>query len=159
MDSVVPGGEPPVENEMHYKCRLCEKWIDDYGAAISFGMGRQEDGAPKIEVSKYFNVDDDLRICHECIVELRKSVEIGYAIEESKKEVARLRDLIDQTVDGKLVPDCEEFFCPQCRGKVKRGYKMCYCDECTNPDADIPHLSRLALFHTQCYSKGVEDEE
>ena len=67
---------------LHHKCDLCEKWINDYGAAISFNMGREEDGSPNIKVSRLFETYDDLRICHECVVELRKSSEMVPPVSE-----------------------------------------------------------------------------
>ena len=43
-------------------------------------------------------------------------------------EVKRLRDIIDTTEDGVLIPDCEHFFCPQCGGEppLPLFLSMCY---------------------------------
>jgi hypothetical protein len=65
-------------------------------------------------------------------------------------EVQRIREMIEQTADEKLVPDCDDFFCPHCFQKVRADAWGCFCDNCPNPDSD--NTPPLGLFFSSCYS-------
>ncbi len=78
---------------------------------------------------------------------------ISYA--ELEKERDHWRKLADEnlekTADGAFLVLCEHLYCPQCRGKVRQEYDLCYCDECGNPDCcQIPPLP---LFYASTLAK------
>jgi hypothetical protein len=65
-------------------------------------------------------------------------------------ELDRLREMIEQTADGVLLPDTDRLFCPKCTGEVRQEHVNAYCDSCVNPDGyDQPPLP---LFYSMCFS-------
>ena len=70
-------------------------------------------------------------------------------------EVERIRNMIDQTADGVLLPDCEKLFCPHCTNEVDRDFDwfLAACNTCMNPDTgQAESTERLPLAFTSCYS-------
>lgn len=55
-------------------------------------------------------------------------------IERLRSERDRLDSYLDHTADGKLVCECEKFFCPRCAGELRVVIDIAYCDDCPNPD-------------------------
>ena len=55
-------------------------------------------------------------------------------IERLRAERDRLDSYLDHTADGKLVCECEKFFCPRCAGELRVVIDIAYCDDCPNPD-------------------------
>lgn len=79
----------------------------------------------------------------------------GKIVREQNTEIERLRNMIDQTADGELLPDCEVLFCPHCTNEVDRNFDwmMAACNTCTNPDnGQAESNERLPLAFTSCYS-------
>ena len=64
-------------------------------------------------------------------------------------EIERLRGMIDQTADGKLLPDCEKLYCAECGAEVRVIIDVAYCENC-KPDEHgnwpVPY------FLASCYS-------
>lgn len=71
-------------------------------------------------------------------------------VEELEQEIERLRQMIDQTADGVLVPDCIDMFCPKCTGELRVEYDVAYCDSCVNPSGY--NEPPLPLLFSMCYS-------
>lgn len=68
-------------------------------------------------------------------------------------EVTRLREMIEQTADGALVPDCDHLFCPHCGNEVRREPFLNYCDNCLNHDTGEAYPGPpLPLVSSCCYA-------
>lgn len=51
------------------------------------------------------------------------------------REMAKIvRECIDTTADGQLVPYCEHFHCPKCGRECHIAVDIAYCDSCRNHD-------------------------
>lgn len=65
---------------------------------------------------------------------------------EFQDRIKKLEGYLDKTADGKLVVECEGFYCPKCAGKVRRhevmsGLPWRWCIECL-----------LGFSESDCYS-------
>ena len=88
---------------------------------------------------------------HECQRELQSQ----------QAEIERLREMIEQTADGVLLPDTDRLFCPKCTGEVRLEYMNAYCDSCANPDGyDQPPLPLLfsLCFSTREAAQAARDD-
>lgn len=78
-------------------------------------------------------------------------------VRELLDEIERLREMIEQTADHVLVPDCIRMFCPKCTGELRLEHNLAYCDSCVNPDGyDKPPLP---LLFSMCYSTRQAAED
>ncbi len=74
---------------------------------------------------------------------------------EQQKEIKRLREMIDQSADSKLLPDCEHLFYPNCAREVRQENDLCYCEHCPNPDSGEAEPSPpLPLMYSSCYASS-----
>jgi hypothetical protein len=74
---------------------------------------------------------------------------------EANERIAWLESLQERTADGKIIAECENLYCPNCKRPVRQEFDICYCDECVNEDGGCwPYQPPLPLSYGLCLSSA-----